>query len=69
MILKRFEITHNKIIHFFQNGIKLTDPKFYANITKEKLSEILKSDSNYEIPLLEERAQVLQEAGKKLVEV
>ncbi|XP_071136989.1 queuosine 5'-phosphate N-glycosylase/hydrolase-like [Mytilus edulis] len=50
------------------NGIKLTDPKFYANITKEKLSEILKSDSNYEIPLLEERAQVLQEAGKKLVE-
>ncbi|XP_063400206.1 queuosine 5'-phosphate N-glycosylase/hydrolase-like isoform X2 [Mytilus trossulus] len=50
------------------NGIKLTDPKFYANITKEKLAEILKSDSNYELPLLEERAQVLQEAGKKLVE-
>ena len=52
-----------------QNGIKLTDPNFYADITKEKLADVLKSDSQYEIPLLEERVQVLQEAGRKLLKV
>ena len=52
-----------------QNGIPLTDPNYYATITKEKCAEILKSDSEYDIPMFEERFDVLREAGKKLLEV
>ncbi|XP_045187701.1 queuosine salvage protein-like [Mercenaria mercenaria] len=49
-------------------GIKLTEPKYFANITKKKLSEILRSDSDYDIPLIEERFTVLREAGQVLME-
>ena len=52
-----------------QNGIDLTDPNCYTSISKEKFAEIFKSDSEYEIPMLEERYDVLREAGKKLLEV
>ena len=47
----------------------MTDPNFYASISKEQLCDILKSDSEYDIPMLEERVQVLQEAGKMLLKV
>lgn len=49
------------------NGIPLTDPSYYASISKEELVKIFKSDSDYDVPLLEERLQVLQEAGKVLL--
>lgn len=51
-----------------ENGVKITDASFYANITEKKLSEVLKSDSNIPIPLLEQRVSVLREAGKVLLE-
>lgn len=54
---------------YFQNGINITDANFYAEITEKKLAEILKSDSDIPIPLLEERVAVLREAGKVLLEV
>lgn len=50
------------------NGIDLTDPKCYTSISKEKFVDIFKSDSEYEIPMLEERYDVLREAGNKLLE-
>lgn len=53
----------------FQNDVNITDANFYANITEKKLAEILKSDSDTPIPLLEERVAVLREAGKVLLEV
>lgn len=49
------------------NGIPLTDPSFYANVSKEELCNIFKSDSDFDVPLFEERLQVLQEAGKVLL--
>lgn len=53
----------------FQNDVNITDANFYANITEKKLAEILKSDSDTPIHLLEERVAVLREAGKVLLEV
>lgn len=50
------------------NGIPITDPNYYANLSKEEFAEILKSDSEYEIPMFEERLQVLTETGKTLLE-
>ena len=47
----------------------MTDPKCYTSISKEKFAEIFKSDSEYEIPMLEERYDVLREAGNKLLKV
>ncbi|OWF56555.1 UPF0553 protein C9orf64 homolog [Mizuhopecten yessoensis] len=49
------------------NGIPLTDPSYYASISKEELSNIFKSDTVFDMPLLEDRLQVLQEAGKVLL--
>jgi hypothetical protein len=40
-----------------------------TSISKEKFAEIFKSDSEYEIPMLEERYDVLREAGNKLLKV
>ena len=53
---------------FTTTGIPLTDPKFFATVTKEQLSHILRSDSEYPIPLLDERLDVINEAGKVLME-
>ncbi|XP_033746759.1 queuosine salvage protein-like [Pecten maximus] len=49
------------------NGIPLTDPSYYASVSKEELCNIFKSDTDCDVPLLEERLQVLQEAGKVLL--
>ena len=49
-------------------GIPLTDPKYFATITKEQLIHILRSDSDYPIPLLDQRLDVIREAGKVLME-
>ncbi|KAH3850687.1 queuosine salvage protein-like [Dreissena polymorpha] len=49
-------------------GIPFTDPHFYATITRDKLEHVLRSDSKQTIPLLDERLQVLQEAGKVLLQ-
>lgn len=49
-------------------GIPLTDPNFYATITMDKLAHVFRSDSDYDIPLLEERLQVIHEAGKVLLQ-
>ncbi|KAK7503415.1 hypothetical protein BaRGS_00005336 [Batillaria attramentaria] len=49
-------------------GVKITDPMFYANISKDKFLEVFRSDSDTEIPMVDERIEVLHEAGKVLLE-
>ncbi|KAI0233319.1 Queuosine salvage protein [Lamellibrachia satsuma] len=49
-------------------GIPITDPKYYSTLNKEKLAAIFRSDSASEMPLLKERLAALHEAGQVLVE-
>ncbi|XP_064632791.1 queuosine 5'-phosphate N-glycosylase/hydrolase-like [Lineus longissimus] len=49
-------------------GIPITCPSYYANVTRQQLSHIFRSDSEHEIPMFEERLQCLHQAGKCLVE-
>ncbi|ELT95610.1 hypothetical protein CAPTEDRAFT_5356 [Capitella teleta] len=48
------------------NGVPITSAKFYSSISMEKLREIFKSDSETEMPMMEERLLHLHEAGKVL---
>jgi hypothetical protein len=57
------------VIFFLQDGIPLTDPKFYSHITSVQLDHILRSDNpDAKVSLLEERTSCLQEVGKQLIE-
>lgn len=51
-----------------QKGIPVTDPKFYSKVTLEELKNILKSDTDVECPLIEERLRCLHEVGTVLLE-
>jgi hypothetical protein len=52
-----------------QDGIPLTDPKFYSQITSVELDHILRSDNpDAKVPMLEKRTSCLQEVGKQLME-
>ena len=42
-----------------ENGIALTDPKFYKEITKSQLNEYLMGDSSVPCPMIEERVKCL----------
>jgi len=42
-----------------ENGIALTDPKFYKEITKSQLDEYLMGDSSVPCPMIEERVKCL----------
>lgn len=54
---------------FSQDGIPLTDPKFYSKVTSAELDHILRSDNpNAKVPLLEDRVTCLHQVGKKLLE-
>ncbi|XP_014782708.1 queuosine salvage protein [Octopus bimaculoides] len=46
------------------NGIPITTPAYCASISGEQLTDILKSDSNQEIPLFSERLQALKHTCK-----
>lgn len=50
-------------------GVRITDPKVYANITEDKFTQVFRSDSAFEtpIPMVKERIQVLHEAGQVLL--
>lgn len=47
----------------------MSDPHIYSQMDLEKLQYAFRSDSEQEMPLLEERLKCLQSAGKVLVEV
>ncbi|GFO11498.1 upf0553 protein c9orf64 [Plakobranchus ocellatus] len=48
-------------------GFKITTPSFYSTVSMEQMKKIFRSDSDIEIPLLEERQRVLTEAGLVLM--
>lgn len=52
----------------FQEGIPLTKPSFFATVTRNHLQYIFRSETSTEMPLLRERAEILNEAGKFLSE-
>jgi len=49
-----------------ENGFNLLDPKYLENLSKEDLAKILKG--NIEIPLFQERLNLLRELGKNILE-
>lgn len=51
------------------NGINITEPRFYLDCEVEVLQSIFKSDQEEEIPLLDERLKVLREVGGILCQV
>ncbi|KAM3917395.1 queuosine 5'-phosphate N-glycosylase/hydrolase-like [Leptodactylus fuscus] len=49
-------------------GIPLTTATYYSNITMEQLKHVLRSDSDFPIPMIEERLEILRQTGKILLE-
>ncbi|XP_068101238.1 queuosine 5'-phosphate N-glycosylase/hydrolase [Hyperolius riggenbachi] len=49
-------------------GIPLTTASYYANITMDQLKHVLRSDSEFPIPMIEERLEILHQTGKILME-
>ncbi|XP_066431550.1 queuosine 5'-phosphate N-glycosylase/hydrolase-like [Eleutherodactylus coqui] len=49
-------------------GIPLTIASYYANITMDQLKHVLRSDSDFPIPMIEERLEILHQTGKILLE-
>ncbi len=54
--------------HLFQNGVPITTPSYYAQITEDKLKTIFQSETTTNLPLLAERVKNLNETGLILVE-
>ena len=52
-----------------QEGIPITDPNYYASISHQDFMKVFRSDSDYDIPMVEERIEVMHEAGKALLKV
>lgn len=52
-------------------GIPITSPKYWASpeFTKDVLAQVLKSETEEQVPLFEKRFEVLKEAGKVLITV
>ena len=52
-------------------GIPITSPKYWASpeFTKDVLAQVLKSETEEQVPLFERRFEVLKEAGKVLITV
>ncbi|XP_069589711.1 queuosine 5'-phosphate N-glycosylase/hydrolase [Ranitomeya imitator] len=49
-------------------GIPLTTASYYSNITMDQLKHVLRSDSDFPIPMIEERLEILHQTGKILLE-
>jgi len=51
-----------------KEGVDITNPVYYSNITTSELEHILRSDDGVtKCPLIEERVQILHDVGKKLL--
>lgn len=49
-------------------GIPLTTASYYSNISLDQLKHVLRSDSDFPIPMIEERLEILHQTGKILLE-
>ncbi|XP_023223343.1 queuosine salvage protein-like isoform X2 [Centruroides sculpturatus] len=51
-----------------EKGIPVCHSDFYSKMTEERMRDILRSDSDHEMPLVPDRCRVLREAGAVLKE-
>ncbi|CAH2306002.1 Hypothetical predicted protein [Pelobates cultripes] len=49
-------------------GIPLTAASYYSTVTMDQLKKILRSDSKFPIPMIEERLNILHQTGKVIME-
>ncbi|KAM8933789.1 queuosine 5'-phosphate N-glycosylase/hydrolase [Pelodytes ibericus] len=49
-------------------GIPLTTASYYSTITMDQLKHVLRSDSEFPIPMIKERLEILHQTGKILLE-
>ncbi|XP_051924610.1 queuosine salvage protein isoform X1 [Hippocampus zosterae] len=56
------------ITRAMEEGVPITDPKFFSQISVEELAHILRSDNETPMPMLQERHQVLTEGGRVLLQ-
>ena len=54
---------------FLQAGVPITTASFYGRATKEQLRDVFKGHNDSEIPLFDERVEILHQAGQTLLEV
>ena len=54
---------------YAQAGYKITDPNHFAAISRQDLFDIFRSDSDIQMSMMEERLQLLHEAGRTLLDV
>ncbi|XP_029959909.1 queuosine 5'-phosphate N-glycosylase/hydrolase [Salarias fasciatus] len=51
-----------------EEGIPITDPKYFSQMSVEELGRVLRSDNETPMPMLQERHQVLTEGGHVLLQ-
>ena len=51
------------------NGIPITDPRFYSEISEQQFRQIFLTDGENDMPLLLKRLDVLRESGRVLIQV
>ncbi|XP_059194176.1 queuosine salvage protein isoform X2 [Centropristis striata] len=56
------------ITRAMDEGIAITDPKYFSQMSVEELAHVLRSDNETPMPMLQERHQVLTEGGRVLQE-
>ncbi|XP_076010469.1 queuosine 5'-phosphate N-glycosylase/hydrolase [Genypterus blacodes] len=56
------------ITRAMEEGISITDPKYFSQMSIEELGHVLRSDNETPMPMLPERHQALTEAGCVLLE-
>ncbi|XP_068167409.1 queuosine 5'-phosphate N-glycosylase/hydrolase [Antennarius striatus] len=56
------------ITRALDEGIPITDPKYFSQMSMEELAHVLRSDNETTMPMLQQRHQVLTEGGRVLLE-
>ncbi|XP_078141221.1 queuosine 5'-phosphate N-glycosylase/hydrolase [Centroberyx gerrardi] len=56
------------ITRAMEEGVPITDPKYFSQMSMEELGRVLRSDNATPMPMLQERHQVLTEGGRVLLE-
>lgn len=56
------------ITRAMEEGVPITDPKYFSQMSVEELGRVLRSDNETPMPMLRERHQVLTEGGRVLLE-
>ncbi|XP_003738070.1 queuosine salvage protein [Galendromus occidentalis] len=51
-----------------KDAVPITSATFYASVSREKLKEVFRGHNDSEIPLFDERLNILHQAGRKLLE-